>query len=79
MNEQEGENLVVQLPRTSGRKDSAYMHLFSGPVDVEAYEAEVSVAVSSETAPRIKVSDLEQRVSQLEAEMLELKKHLNLS
>jgi uncharacterized protein YceH (UPF0502 family) len=32
--------LVVKLPRTPGRKDSEYMHLLSGPVDVKAYAAE---------------------------------------
>jgi uncharacterized protein YceH (UPF0502 family) len=29
--------LVVKLPRTPGRKDSEYMHLFSGKIDVEAH------------------------------------------
>ena len=33
--EREGDPLVVKLPRTPGRKDSEYMHLFGGPVDVE--------------------------------------------
>ena len=28
--------VVVKLPRTPGRKDAEYMHLFSGDVDVEA-------------------------------------------
>lgn len=78
LNEHDIEDLIVQLPRTSGRKDSAYMHLFSGPVDVDAYQAEVAITVNSELMPRIKVSDLEQRVCQLEAEMVELKKHLNI-
>ena len=34
--EWEGGPLVVKLPRTPGRKDAEYMHLFSGPVDVES-------------------------------------------
>ena len=29
--EREGNPLVVKLPRTPGRKDAEYMHLFSGP------------------------------------------------
>ena len=37
--EQEGNPVVVKLPRTPGRKDSEYMHLFSGPIDVEAHAA----------------------------------------
>ena len=78
LNEHDIEDLVVQLPRTSGRKDSAYMHLLSGPVDVDAYQAEVDIAVNSELTPRIKMTELEQRVSQLEDEMVELKKYLNI-
>ena len=38
--EREGQALVVKLPRTPGRKDSEYMHLFSGPVDIEAHVRE---------------------------------------
>ena len=34
--------LVVKLPRVPGRKDSEYMHLFSGPVDVEAHVSQAS-------------------------------------
>jgi len=37
----EGEPLVIKLPRTPGRKDAEYMHLFSGPVDAEAYATEM--------------------------------------
>ena len=33
----DGGALVVKLPRSPGRKDSEYMHLFCGPVDVEAH------------------------------------------
>ena len=31
--DRDSDPLVVKLPRTPGRKDSEYMHLFSGPVD----------------------------------------------
>ncbi len=76
--EHEGGPLVVKLPRTPGRKDSAYMHLFSGPVDIEAYEAEIMTASSEGVSSRVSVSELAKRVSDLEAEMLELKKLLTI-
>jgi uncharacterized protein YceH (UPF0502 family) len=72
--EREGDPLVVKLPRTPGRKDSEYMHLFSGPVDVEAH-----VSQASESRParsRDRVSELEERVSQLEAEVAALRERL---
>ena len=65
--------LVVKLPRTLGRKDSEYMHLFSGPIDVEAYANKVMAATPAE---RVRESELEQRVSRLEAEVEELKAQL---
>lgn len=75
---QEREPLVVKLPRTPGRKDSEYMHLFCGPVDLErhATEAEAMRAVGAEG--RVSTSDLETRVSQLEAEVAELRMKLGM-
>ena len=58
------------LPRTPGRKDSEYMHLFCGPIDTEAYSSQAKVATTSE---RISVFELAQRVSKLEAEVAELR------
>ncbi|MCP4076816.1 MAG: DUF480 domain-containing protein [Gammaproteobacteria bacterium] len=75
----EGDPLLVQLPRTPGRKDSEYMHLFSGPIDIEEYESEVQEARSSESSARVTVSELVQRVSVLEQEVAELKKLLSES
>ena len=69
--------LVVKLPRTPGRKDSEYMHLFSGPIDVEAHVARASAAKPA-AAPRGGVADLTERVERLEAELAELKKQLGL-
>lgn len=66
--------LVVKLPRTPGRKDSEYMHLFSGPIDVEEHTIQ---AVAAKTAERSSKSDLEQRVATLEAEVAELRALLN--
>jgi uncharacterized protein YceH (UPF0502 family) len=67
--------LVVKLPRTPGRKDAEYMHLFSGPVDVEAHVAQASAARPA-APPRGGVAELTERVERLEAELAELKKQL---
>ncbi|MCP4489453.1 MAG: DUF480 domain-containing protein [Gammaproteobacteria bacterium] len=73
----ENEPLVVMLPRTPGRKDSEYMHLFSGPIDVETYAKEVQGSRDNEPSSRITMSELAQRVSDLEAELVALKKQLS--
>jgi uncharacterized protein YceH (UPF0502 family) len=72
----EGDPLAIKLPRTPGRKDSEYMHLFSGPVDVEAHASKAQNASFSGSSARVSMTELEQRVSDLEAEVAELKKHL---
>lgn len=72
--ERDGEALLVKLPRTPGRKDSEYMHLFCGPVDVEAHAA--AAATSSSTRSRVSTSELEDRISKLEAEVAMLKERL---
>ena len=75
--EREGaEPLLVQLPRTPGRKDCEYMHLFCGPVDVEAHVNEAQAARPAGSSQRISVSDLETRVTELESEVAELKRQL---
>lgn len=68
--------LLVQLPRTPGRKDSEYMHLFSGPVDVEAHVVQTRAATASGSGRRASISELEQRIHQLEADVAELKERL---
>lgn len=70
--ERDGEPMLVKLPRVPGRKDAEYMHLFSGPVDVEAYAAEAQSAKPS-TSGRTSVANLEERVGRLEAEVARLK------
>ena len=74
--EREGDPLVVKLPRTSGRKDSEYMHLFFGPIDVEARAAEVESRTAAPTSERVSVADLAKRVEALEGELAELKRRL---
>jgi len=70
--------LVVKLPRMPGRKDSEYMHLFCGPVDVDAHVAEASAARPATTPQRGGVVELTERVDRLEAELAELKKQLGI-
>ena len=65
--------LVVKLPRTPGRKDSEYMHLFSGEVDVEAHLARAAVASTTE---RTVDNELEQRVTKLEQELEQLREQI---
>ena len=77
--EREGNPLAVKLPRTPGRKDSEYMHLFSGPIDVEEHASQAQAAMAAGTSERVSVSELEQRVSRLEAEVAELKEQLKAS
>lgn len=74
--EREREPLIVKLPRTPGRKDSEYMHLFSGPVDLEAHAVQAKAAMSEGASARSSTSDLEHRVSQLEADIADLKEKL---
>ncbi len=76
--EREAGALVVKLPRTPGRKDSEYMHLFSGPIDVEAYASEAKTAAPPAASRRNDVAELTERVDKLEAELAELKRELGL-
>lgn len=75
--ERDGDPLVIKLPRTPGRKDSEYMHLFSGPVDIESYQSQAQSAAPGSTSARVSVAELEQRISDLEAEVAELKRRLS--
>lgn len=77
--EREGDPLVVKLPRTPGRKDAEYMHLFSGPIDVAALAIQTQAVMATETSERVSVSELVERVSRLEAEVAELKEQLMTS
>ncbi|MCI0517077.1 MAG: DUF480 domain-containing protein [Woeseiaceae bacterium] len=75
--ERDGDPLVVQLPRTPGRKDAEYMHLFSGPVNLQAIgERTGHGPVEKDSGPR-QESGLEDRVSRLEAEVAQLRELLD--
>lgn len=72
----ETDPLVIKLPRRAGRKDSEYMHLFCGPVDVDAHVAEAGAARPSSASRRGDVAELSERVDRLEAELAALKEQL---
>ena len=74
--EREGTPILVKLPRAPGRKDAEYMHLFGGPIDLEAYASTARSAASAGSAERSTVAELAERVAQLEVEVAELKKML---
>lgn len=79
------EPLVVQLPRAPGRRDSEYMHVFLGPVDVEAAGRSAAPAPSAppEPAPATSanreraIAALAERVSRLEADVAALKAQMS--
>lgn len=71
--ERESNPLVVKLPRTPGRKDSEYMHLLSGPIDAAAHASRAQAATAAGSSARVSVSELAQRVADLEVEVAELR------
>lgn len=60
---------VVRLPREPGKRESRYMHLFSGEVDLQAVAAQSSAPAAD--------GDLRDRVEALEGEVAELKQRLD--
>ncbi|WP_425667047.1 YceH family protein [Vibrio tubiashii] len=62
--------LVVKLPREAGKRESRYMHLFSGEVDIEAL-ASAAPAPAGNNSSRL--DELEQEVASLKAELSELR------
>ncbi|CAM2889608.1 YceH family protein [Vibrio neptunius] len=64
--------LVVKLPREAGKRESRYMHLFSGDVDLEAMTA-ISASSVQATVNDDRVEVLEQEVAMLKSEMAELR------
>ena len=77
--EREGEALIAKLPRTPGRKDAEYMHLFSGEVDVGAHASKARKAAASTVSGSSSTPDLEARVTRLETELAALKDQLAAS
>jgi len=68
-----GDALVFKLPRSPGRKDSEYMHLLGGEIDLEAHAQQAESARSDRETPRSGLAQLEARIDVLEAEVAELR------
>ncbi len=68
--------MLVKLPRTPGRKDAEYMHLFSGPIDVEAYSEQAMKAKPVSSRAAAGVAQLEERIEKLEVAVRELQAKL---
>ncbi len=72
--EHENDPLLIELPRTAGRKEAEYMHLFAGPVDIAALaEQRQSLGAKPKSSS---LASLEQRVSELEVTVAELMERL---
>ncbi|GMQ48770.1 YceH family protein [Vibrio sp. 10N] len=71
--------LVVKLPREAGKRESRYMHLFSGEVDIEQLVQEASTGTSpvASSAGQARIEALESEVESLKQELLELKALVN--
>ncbi len=67
---------VAKLPREPGKRESRFMHLFSG--DAPAMEFPVSANSASDLsgADLDRLDQLEQRVDELEQEIVQLKRAL---
>lgn len=65
---------VVELPRQPGRKESRYMHLFGGEVEIDQNS---SVENQVTEHPKISISSTSDRISALENEITSLKTELN--
>ena len=74
--ERDGDPLVIKLPRTPGRKDAEYMHLFCGAVDVDALASTAPQGNPDEPSKRTGIAELEKRISDLETEVEKLKQLL---
>jgi uncharacterized protein YceH (UPF0502 family) len=74
----EPDALVVMLPRLAGRKDSEYMHLFAGPVDIEAHVSAAKENKPATSSRRGDVAELTERVDRLESELAVLKEQLGV-
>jgi uncharacterized protein YceH (UPF0502 family) len=73
----EGGPLVVKLPRTPGRKDAEFMHLFSGAVDIEAHVSQAHAAKPAAASSKNGIAELAERVEKLEQEVADLKSLLS--
>jgi uncharacterized protein YceH (UPF0502 family) len=74
---------VARLPREPRRKDHAYAHLFGGPIESVAAEvhpgqAEREIAAPQPAPAADGLAALEQRVAELERQLADIRRELNL-
>lgn len=69
--------LVARLPKRAGRRDSEFAHLFSGPIDLDAYSAAAPEREPASSSRRDRIGELEARVEELERAVAELKTRLD--
>ncbi len=74
--EPESEPMLVKLPRTPGRKDAEYMHLFCGAVDIDEHASHALAAKPARASSRADVAELTERLDRLEAVVAALKQQL---
>ncbi|KHT47500.1 YceH family protein [Vibrio sinaloensis] len=67
--------LVIKLPREAGKRESRYMHLFSGEVDIEVL-TDASAALPNVGQDNERIEALENEVAQLKSELAELKQRV---
>lgn len=70
---------VVQLPREPGRRDSRYAHLFNGDIDLATLPTSLPEQLATPLAAESATTDLQTRVTALEAEVAALKSALGLN
>lgn len=68
--------LLVQLPRTPGRKEAELMHQLCGPVDMATHAETAAANRSDGGSAQARISALEARVQELETENAELRQRL---
>lgn len=68
----EGDPVVARLPRTAGRLDSEYAHLFAGEIESAPEEEDVATAPGRDS----RIGRLESRVTELERTLIELAEKL---
>jgi uncharacterized protein YceH (UPF0502 family) len=74
LSQREGEPLIVQLPRTAGRKDAEFAHLFFGPIDVDEYLTQAQEATPRST--RRDDNGLAERVTVVENDVAALRQEI---
>ena len=67
------EPLVVKLPRQQGRKEHRYAQLLAGEPEIEDVETKAPTAILQVRAGNERIEELERKVTELKAEMAELK------